>query len=219
MSRVVSAATREISGAGGKPGAEPTARGLFVAVVGPSGAGKDTLLRLAQAELAGDSRFRFVRRAVTRAPNPHEDHATLDGPGFEAAERSGAFALAWAAHGLRYGVPREAVHDVADGRIAVCNLSRAAVAEARRVFGRAACVLVTAPPETLAARIAARGRDAEVESRAPGARDGRSAPRRSEEADTGVESDFAPDLVILNDATPEGGGAKLAAALRALADG
>src|SRR3569833_150302 len=43
-------------------------------VVGPSGAGKDTLIGGAREALAGDDRFVFVRRIVTRAGNSAEDH-------------------------------------------------------------------------------------------------------------------------------------------------
>ena len=39
---------------------------VLVLVVGPSGAGKDTLIAKAQAALKGDLRFAFVRRVVTR---------------------------------------------------------------------------------------------------------------------------------------------------------
>ena len=49
---------------------------MLVLVVGPSGAGKDTLLAAAREALAGDPRIRFVRRAITRpAEAGHEDRA------------------------------------------------------------------------------------------------------------------------------------------------
>ena len=85
-------------------------QGAFVAVVGPSGAGKDTLIGYAKARLAekGRGRFHFVRRVITRAADGStEDHDTLSPMAFERAEADGAFALSWEAHGLCYGLPAE----------------------------------------------------------------------------------------------------------------
>jgi ribose 1,5-bisphosphokinase len=134
-------------------------RGLFVAVVGPSGAGKDSLIRALAERLAGDPDFIFVRRCITRPPDAHEDHAALDPAEFEAQAQRGRFALLWRAHGLSYGVPIEVDAALRQGKVVVCNLSRAAVAEARRRWPEVWVALVTAAPETLAARLAARGRE------------------------------------------------------------
>ncbi len=134
--------------------------GILVAVVGPSDAGKDTLLALARAALRGDDRFRFVRRAITRAPDPDgEDHLPMTPELFAAEHNAGGFALWWQAHGLLYGLPRDAVEGtLASGRVAVANLSRAVLAEASARFPLRV-LEVTAPPEVLAARLAARGRE------------------------------------------------------------
>ena len=51
-----------------------TPKGCFVAVVGPSGAGKDTIMDAARVALAGDTRFHFVRRIITRPQEPHALH-------------------------------------------------------------------------------------------------------------------------------------------------
>ena len=59
--------------------------GGFVLVVGPSGAGKDTLLGLARRELAGDPRFLFARRVVTRESSTAEEHDCLSPAAFAAA--------------------------------------------------------------------------------------------------------------------------------------
>lgn len=141
--------------------------GAFVAVVGPSGAGKDSLIAAARERLAADPRVVFVRRAVTRPEGGNEDHACLDEPGFAAALAEGAFVLSWRAHGLGYGIPSAARDAVADGRIAVANLSRRAVDDARRLFPRLSVVVVSAPPEVLARRLAGRGREdpAEIAAR------------------------------------------------------
>lgn len=137
--------------------------GCFVAVVGPSGAGKDTLMSRAAVHPALDPRVRFARRTVTRAAlAASEDHDSLDAAGFARAEAGGAFSLAWAAHGLRYGLPRSIHGDLARGAVVVANLSRRSLAEAAQVFGVLHIVEVTAQPDVLLARLSARGRETEA---------------------------------------------------------
>lgn len=132
--------------------------GGFVLVVGPSGAGKDMVIGLAKARLAGDPRFVFPRRVVTRPPSEHEDNAEIAEAAFDDGARAGAFALHWRAHGLGYAIPAEAAVEAEHGRIVVCNVSRRVIEDARRRLPRVHVVAVTAAPEILAERLAARGR-------------------------------------------------------------
>jgi ribose 1,5-bisphosphokinase len=107
----------------------------------------------------------IARRVVTRPSDAHEDHDTLDEAAFADAEEAGRFALSWTAHGLRYGVPVAIDGAIDEGKIVVCNVSRNAVAAVRRRYPRSRVVLVTARPEILAARLAARGREGTEERR------------------------------------------------------
>lgn len=137
--------------------------GAFVAVVGPSGAGKDTLMSRAALHPALDPHIRFARRIVTRpALIAAEDHGSLDEAGFARAEAAGAFSLVWAAHGLRYGLPGSIRDELAQGRTVVANLSRRSLHEAAEAFGAVHVVEVTARPEILLARLSARGREPEA---------------------------------------------------------
>jgi len=130
--------------------------GVLVLVVGPSGAGKDTLLKAARQALADDPRFRFVRRVITRAADAGgEAHEAIT----EAEFATRDFALQWQAHGLRYGIPTEAI---AGGIIAVANVSRSVIAEAAERFP-VRVIEITAPPDMLAARLMSRGREAEAD--------------------------------------------------------
>ena len=132
---------------------------MLVAVVGPSGAGKDTLMAGVQSRFGHDGRFRFVRRSVTRpASAGGEDHEPLDRDAFLRRRDAGGFALWWEAHGLLYGIPRDVEPDLAAGRCVVANLSRRALAEADARYPLLV-LEITAPPEVLAARLAARGRE------------------------------------------------------------
>jgi ribose 1,5-bisphosphokinase len=133
--------------------------GVFVAIVGPSGAGKDSLIRGLGERLTARDGVLIARRVVTRPADAHEDHDTLDEAAFADAEEAGRFALSWSAHGLRYGVPVAIDGAIDAGKIVVCNVSRTAVAAVRRRYAMSLVVLVTARPEILAVRLAARGRE------------------------------------------------------------
>ncbi|MBV9538217.1 MAG: phosphonate metabolism protein/1,5-bisphosphokinase (PRPP-forming) PhnN, partial [Acidisphaera sp.] len=133
---------------------------MLVLIVGPSGAGKDTLLDGARRLLADDNRFRFARRAITRpAEAGGEDHEPVDATSFELRRAAGAYALAWEAHGLHYGISNEIGLDLAEGRVVVASVSRGVVAEAAHRFP-VRIVEITAPADVLGQRLAGRGREA-----------------------------------------------------------
>lgn len=137
-----------------------TSTGRLVLVVGPSGAGKDTLIDAARHAFAGEAWIAFPKRVVTRSADAGgEDHIAATAEAFAAARASGAFCLAWDAHGLGYGVPAEVLRSVETGTVAVVNVSRAIIAEAGHLGVPITVLHVTARPETLAQRLAGRGRE------------------------------------------------------------
>lgn len=171
------------------PSSGPIGPGRVVLVVGPSGAGKDAILQDAQRRLAGDERFMFPQRIVTRASSAAEDHLSCTVAEFEERRHAGKFALCWSAHGLSYAIPMDVDAAVLSGACAIFNASRHVVAAARARYRRAACVLIDAPAELRASRLATRSRESvsAIERRLE-----RAAP------DAGA---IAPDLVIVNDGT------------------
>lgn len=141
--------------------------GRLVLVVGPSGAGKDTLIGLAQAACAGDRSIVFPQRVVTREASSFENNEAVSPMLFGQMLAHGNFAFQWEAHGLRYGVPSSIVDDVRAGRTIVVNASRTIIEFARRSYANVTVVSVTAPPDVLAERIAARARpsDGQIDDR------------------------------------------------------
>jgi ribose 1,5-bisphosphokinase len=134
--------------------------GIFVAVVGPSGAGKDTLLNGAAKALAGRTDIIFVRRIITRSPDgATEDHDTMSDEAFQAASQAGDFSLSWHANGLSYALPRSTITAQRSGATIVANLSRSVLNDAVRVYGSVVLIEVTATQEVLAQRLLARGRE------------------------------------------------------------
>jgi ribose 1,5-bisphosphokinase len=182
-------------------GAPRIGPGALVVVVGPSGAGKDTLIGLARALCADDPNIVFPRRAVTRAASAAEDHDSVTPEQFDAAIGQGAYAFWWEAHGLRYALPAAIDAKLCDGKTVVCNVSRAVVGALRARYANLTVVLVTAPKAVLLARLAARGRES-----------GGDVAQRLDRA--AAIDDIDPDIVIENIAEPHAGGAELAKVLR-----
>ena len=136
------------------------ARGTLFLVVGPSGAGKDSVIDAARRAIAGRTDIVFARRTITRpAEAGGEAHRPVSAETFERLRVEGGFSLSWQAHGLHYGIPREVEDDLATGRSVVANVSRTVLDEARRRFPPVRVLHVTAPLPVLATRLAARGRE------------------------------------------------------------
>lgn len=137
--------------------------GALVVVVGPSGAGKDSVINDALKRLSGAPVHR-VKRVITRASDAGgEEHEAISVAGFENRLAQGAFAVSWSAHGLHYGIPSETKTRLQNGEILIANGSRAALQHFRAVFPRMIVVNIVASPEVLAKRLIARGRESENE--------------------------------------------------------
>jgi ribose 1,5-bisphosphokinase len=161
-------------------------KGTLLCVIGPSGAGKDTLIGEARRRLADDPGAYFVRRIVTRPSSPAEDHDSIDEETFERDRAEGRFALSWRAHGLGYALPASILLPLRQGACVVSNVSRLVVKDARLRFPAVRIALVTAPSDVLAARLAARGREQPDVV----------AARLAREAE--VAAGLDPDLTIVN---------------------
>jgi len=141
--------------------------GRLVLVVGPSGAGKDTLLGLAKAACADDADIVFPRRAITRAATASEDNEQLSPGAFREAVEREAFAVNWEAHGHCYALRSAIDDDIRAGRTVIANVSRTVIGALRRAYLDVMVIAITAPPEILAKRLASRGRgsDGQIEQR------------------------------------------------------
>jgi phosphonate metabolism protein PhnN/1,5-bisphosphokinase (PRPP-forming) len=164
--------------------------GRLVLVVGPSGAGKDSLLREAARTLANDKHIVFPRRIVTRPSRDEtEGHDSMTADEFLVAKEEGRFALFWQAHGLHYGIPASLLDDLGAGRTAAVNVSRAVIADTAERFSNMAILHVTAPVTVIAERLATRGRETAADI---AARIAREPPHFEERIET---------ITIINDTT------------------
>ena len=133
--------------------------GHFFFIVGPSGAGKDSLISGVQPWLT-PSRFVFARRVITReAMADAEDHDSCSESHFLERQKNGEFLITWQAHGLFYGLPASLLDDIERGVNVIANGSRNMIEALQRTVPSLRVIEVTAPTHVLRARLKARNRE------------------------------------------------------------
>ena len=145
-----------------------TPKGVLFLVSGPNGAGKDAVIDGARRRLAGDGRFVFPLRTITRPEGfGGEIHVAVTPAQFDRLRRRGAFALCWGRRGLNYAIPATIDGELAAGRHVVVNVAPAAFPEARARYAEVVAVWLSAAVEKRRQWLEARGREslAEIEER------------------------------------------------------
>jgi len=156
--------------------------GTLFLVVGPSGAGKDTVMLAARKRLPDT--YVFPRRVITRpVVAGGEDHVAETADAFARMKNTQQFALSWQAHTLLYGIPASIDRDLAEGRHVIINVSRTVVEAARAKYTQVRVILITASRAVLEARLNARGREVPADIAERLAREG----------------DIRPDVVVVNE--------------------
>ena len=164
--------------------------GRLILVVGPSGAGKATLLGLAKAACADDPNIVFPRRVITRQASASEDNEEVSAGTFQEALARNEYAMHWEAHGHCYALSRAIDDEIRAGHTVVANVSRTVIAAMRTAYANVLVVSITAPPDVLAERLALRKR----------ASDGKIENRLHRTVD---EAAAAPDATIVNTSSAE----------------
>ena len=164
--------------------------GRLILVVGPSGAGKDTLIALAKTACADDPNIVFPRRVITRQASASEENEEVSLDAFRDALARGEYAMHWEAHGHCYALPRGIDDELRAGRTLIANVSRTVIGPARREYADVVVISITAPPQVLAERLAARARSS----------DGKIEHRLGRTVD---ETSSRPDATIVNTGSAE----------------
>lgn len=133
--------------------------GQLFYLIGPSGAGKDSLIRYARGRIA-DASVLFAHRYITRpADAGGENHVAVTPEEFARLRSAGAFALDWCGNGLAYGIGIEIGTWLTAGMNVVVNGSRAYLGEAIRRYPTLCPVLIEVSDQVLAERLLVRGRE------------------------------------------------------------
>lgn len=141
--------------------------GRLIYMMGPSGAGKDSLIDAARQPLSVLG-CKVARRVITRsAESVGEEALEVSELEFERQVERGDFALFWRANGLGYGIPVEIDCWLEQGCHVLVNGSRGYLSLARERYPDLIPIVLTVDTEVLRRRLLRRARESlsEIESR------------------------------------------------------
>lgn len=134
----------------------------LVYVLGPSGAGKDSLLTWLRARWPATLPVHWARRTITRPQDAGgEAHESMDAVAFNRLLKSGGFALHWEANGLQYGIRQEEMAPLAEQNWVMLNGSRAHLPTCSALYPGLTVLHITADPPVLLHRLRQRGRESD----------------------------------------------------------
>lgn len=176
----------------------------LVYVIGPSGAGKDSLLAWLRARLDPALPIHWARRTISRpAQAGGEAHESMDTAAFEQLRDQQAFALHWEANGLHYGIRHAELAAFTAGSWVMVNGSRGYLPQVQASYPGLTVLHITASADILRQRLLARGREtaAMIEARVQRA------------VDLQLPSSLGAVLEVRNDGALDAAGTRLLQAL------
>lgn len=141
--------------------------GRLIYLMGPSGAGKDSLIDAARQPLRALG-CEVARRVITRsAESVGEEAQGVTVEEFECRKVRGDFALFWRANGLGYGIPVQIDAWLAQGQNVLVNGSRGHLPQARERYPDLIPIVLMVENDVLRRRLLRRGRESlsEIERR------------------------------------------------------
>ncbi len=143
-------------------------QGNLFYLIGPSGAGKDTLLLYARQQIDGSLPILFAHRYITRPSQAGgENYIALTEDEFDQRQQLGLFALTWQSHHNKYGLGIEIEAWMKAGVHVVINGSREHLPVASQRFPEMRVILLEVSAATIRQRLEQRGRETadEIEAR------------------------------------------------------
>jgi ribose 1,5-bisphosphokinase len=132
----------------------------LIYTIGPSGAGKDSVLTWLNQVLSPRSAVHFARRVIDRPVISNgEEHESLSTEDFVAQRDQQEFALHWSANRHLYGVRNTELESLKCGKWVFVNGSRGYLESALAQFPSMVVLHITAPRNVLESRLLARNRE------------------------------------------------------------
>lgn len=134
--------------------------GKLFFLVGPSGAGKDSLLEALKRTRYSTTQPLVAQRYITRPlqANDHQ-HVELSADEFECRKQSGFFLFDWSSHGYRYGIGYEIEGWLKQGHNVIVNGSRAYLPQACDIYPGLFPIWIRVTDTVMRERLQARGRE------------------------------------------------------------
>ncbi|MDO5654391.1 MAG: phosphonate metabolism protein/1,5-bisphosphokinase (PRPP-forming) PhnN [Brachymonas sp.] len=133
----------------------------LVYCMGPSGAGKDSLLAWLQDHTRHLHHLHWARRTIARDVQTHgEQHEVVSEGDFLRLLGENAFAMHWSANHMRYGIRHAELAPLQQGHWVLVNGSREYWPEVAERFANVVLpVYIDASPDVIRQRLLARGRE------------------------------------------------------------
>lgn len=127
----------------------------IILIVGPSGVGKDTLLKNVKNKIQAN----FVKRYITRAPDENETNYFIQEEAFRILEKNNFFISTWTAHNNLYAIAK---NSIVEG-LNIISISRAKIKDFEKEYQKVYTINITLNKKDLKQRLEKRARESKEE--------------------------------------------------------
>lgn len=132
----------------------------IILLVGPSGAGKDLLLKYSK-EIYGE-KLNLVKRYITKESDVNESNFYIDEYAFEILRHNSYFASTWEAYGNYYGIPKRFINN----GLNLIAVSRARIVDFENLYDNVYTINISIPKKDIIKRLENRGlKEDEIKTR------------------------------------------------------